>query len=301
MDNAQEFFDSLTNAAAVTSLVGRPEDLYFEAKTCSTPLSNDDKDNFAKALSGFANADGGVLVWGLQASGGDRNKPDVVTGVKPVSKLSAAHSELLSLVGQVIEPLLVENVQVVPRPMLRDEKMGFLLVNIPRSDTFLHRSRRDREYYRRHGHGFFRLEHYEIAEFYGRRKNPDLKIWWGINGQSSTGAKPNRIFTIAIVIGIENIGRAIAKHPAIVIRKSRCAPQSPFEESRLGLPRIFTSERDATMFGGGQAVIYPGTHLEVTVLNERAKSSRQARIARASISDTSFLPKMQSQSKERSK
>jgi hypothetical protein len=93
-------------------LVGRPEDLYFEAKTCSTPFSNDDKDNFAKALSGFANADGGVLVWGLQASGGDRTKPDVVTGVKPVSKLSAAHSELLSLVGQVVEPL-VENVQVL--------------------------------------------------------------------------------------------------------------------------------------------------------------------------------------------
>jgi len=154
--------------------------------------------------------------------------------------------------------------------MLRDEKIGFLLVNIPRSDSFLHRSRRDREFYRRHGHGFFKMEHYDIAEFYGRRKNPALKVWWGVRFESSTDVTPNRVLRIPILVGIENIGRGIAKHPAILIRGNRCSDYGLDGNRGTGLPKMFTSERESVMFGGGLSVIYPGTHLEVTALGAPA-------------------------------
>ena len=72
----------MSSSAAVTALVGRAEDLYFDAKTCSVPFSAHDQQHLAEALSGFANADGGVLVYGLVARGGDRSKPDVVTAVR---------------------------------------------------------------------------------------------------------------------------------------------------------------------------------------------------------------------------
>ena len=274
-NNAKSFFDSLSTVSEIQGLHGRPEDLYFEAKTCSTPLNDHDKDHLAEALSGFANADGGVLVYGLVAKGGDRNTPDVVEGVRPVSELSKTHSEVLSLVGQVVEPP-VENVQVVPRPMERDPTMGFLLVYIPRSESFLHRSRRDREYYRRHGTGFFRMEHYEIAEFYGRRKSPALTFWWGLKINSHEGREPNRIFTVEIMIGVHNDGRGIAKHPAIMIRKVRCETlhgRGVDGSGRTGLPPMPTSEMGAALFGGGNAVVYPGTPLEVTVLSQKISVS----------------------------
>jgi hypothetical protein len=190
MDNAETFFNSLPTFADVQALVGRAEDLYFEAKKCSTPFSGDDKKHLAEGLSGFANSDGGVLVYGLVAKGGDRTTPDVVTGVEPLSDLAKAHSQVLSLIGQIVGPP-VEGVQVAPRPLTRDPNRGLLLVYIPRCDAFLHRSLVDREYYRRHGHGFFRMEHFEIAEFYGRRKNPALKFWWGVKvaGWLPCGAK----------------------------------------------------------------------------------------------------------------
>jgi hypothetical protein len=62
MDNAQAFFESLASFANVETLVGRPEDLYFEAKTCSSPFSKDDKKHLAEGLSGYANSDGGLSV-----------------------------------------------------------------------------------------------------------------------------------------------------------------------------------------------------------------------------------------------
>lgn len=274
-DSAKSFFDSLSTVSQIQALNGQPEDLYFEAKTCSTPLSDYDKDHLAEALSGFANADGGVLVYGLVTKRKDQNSPDVVTGEKPVSELSKVHSEVVSLIGQVVEPP-VENVQVVPRAMERDPSRGFLLVYIPRSDSFLHRSRRDREYYRRHGTGFFRMEHYEIAEFYGRRKNPALTFWWELKINSHEGREPNRIFTVEIIVGVHNGGRGIAKHPAIMIRKVRCETlhgRGVDGSGRTGLPPMPMSEVGATLFAGGNAVVYPGTILEVTVLSEKFRVS----------------------------
>jgi hypothetical protein len=131
-----------------------------------------------------------VLAYGLEAHGGDRTKPDEVKRIVPLSDLAKAHSEALALVGQIVGPP-VENVQVVARPTKRDAARGVLLVYVPRCDAFLHRSLVDREWYRRHGHSFIRMEHFEIAEFYGRRRNPDLKFWWGVKVAGWAARPPN--------------------------------------------------------------------------------------------------------------
>jgi hypothetical protein len=275
MDNAQALLDSLSTFAEVQALVGRPEDLYFEAKTCSTPFSERDKMHLAEALSGFANSDGGVLVYGLEAHGGDRTKPDVVTRVQPLSNLAKSHSEVLALVGQIVGPP-VEGVQVTPRPLTRDPGRGLLLVHVPRCDSFLHRSLVDREFYRRHGHGFFRMEHFEIAEFYGRRRNPDLKFWWGVKVAGWSGNAPNRLFNVGIVVGMQNFGRGIAKYPALMLRKPRCHPYGLDGSGRLGLPQRVTLVGDSALFGGGDTVVYPASVLEVTTLQDEIKVQESA-------------------------
>lgn len=275
MDNAQAFFNSLATFSDVQALVGRAEDLYFEVKQCSTPLSGGDKRHLAEALSGFANSDGGVLVYGLVAKGGDRTTPDVVTNVRPVADLAKAHSEALSLVGQIVGPP-VEGVQIAPRPLTRDPTRGFLLVHVPRCDSFLHRSLADREFYRRHGHGFFRMEHFEIAEFYGRRKNPNLAFWWGVRVAGWNGNTPNRDLNVRIVVGMQNVGRGTAKYPGLMMKKTRCHPRGLDGVGRTGLLQRPTLAGDSTLFGGGDAVVYPGTVLEVTTLSEEIQVKESA-------------------------
>lgn len=273
-DSAQAFLDSLQAAANITALVGRPEDLYFEAKRCSVPMSDADKNHLAEALSGFANSDGGVMVYGLVASGGDKRigKPDVVTKVERIKQLSHLCAEVNTLVGQLVEPP-AEGVQVLPRPSKNLSDEGFALVYIPRSESFLHRSRRDREFYRRHGDGFHRMEHYEIAEFYGRRKNPSLVFWWSVATTATSGSAPRRRFDARIVVGLQNVGRGIAEYPALLLKNRNTDRYGLDGNGNTGLPQRPTT-RPGVFFGGGaEYVVHPGGVLEVTRLADRLEVS----------------------------
>src|SRR5262245_2475530 len=55
---------------------GREEDLHLDFKLIGNPPfgNRDDRRTLAKALSGFANAEGGVIVWGVDAR---KNADDV--------------------------------------------------------------------------------------------------------------------------------------------------------------------------------------------------------------------------------
>lgn len=271
-ESAQVFFDSLKSAAYVAGLVGRAEDLYFEAKTCSDPFSEPDQFHLAEALSGFANADGGVLAYGLVAEGGDRAKPDVVTRVEHIKKLALLNSRLLALVGQLVEPP-VPNVQVVALEFDRLPHEGFALVYVPPSDLGPHRSRKNREYYRRHGHGFYPMEHFEIAEMFGRRRRPSLNLVWTFPATSPTltlGYEQR----VRVVIGLHNNGRGTARYPAIWLHGG--TPDHLFGldgSGNVGLPKRAVSE-GRLFAGGSDHVIYPGTHLEVTALLHQADLSR---------------------------
>ncbi len=47
---------------------GREEDLHLDFKIINDPtLTREDRKSLAMALSGFANSDGGLVVWGVEA------------------------------------------------------------------------------------------------------------------------------------------------------------------------------------------------------------------------------------------
>ena len=57
---------------------GVREDLHLDFKRKSHPyevkLNDDDRRNYSKALSGFANSDSGIIVWGIGAPGSGTNE-----------------------------------------------------------------------------------------------------------------------------------------------------------------------------------------------------------------------------------
>jgi predicted HTH transcriptional regulator len=64
------------------------EHIYLEFKTArTTDLSYaDDRKNFAKALSGFANSSGGLLVWGIAAAK-NADQIDCATGAAEIAQI----------------------------------------------------------------------------------------------------------------------------------------------------------------------------------------------------------------------
>jgi len=65
-----ETFSTLSSSDILEMINRRQEEhLQLEFKTTKGPgmTSPDDRRNFAKALSGFANSSGGILIWGIVA------------------------------------------------------------------------------------------------------------------------------------------------------------------------------------------------------------------------------------------
>jgi hypothetical protein len=267
MSAHDELFNRLQNATEIVRLFGTTEDLYLDCKIW--PASENDAQRvLAKALCGFANADGGVLVIGLEAkSGPGKGDPDLIQQARPVPDAMVVKSRIENLVGQLVEPGL-QGVRVAAVPESPGSSCGFVLVNVPPTEGFPCRSRKDSRFYLRVSAGTFPMEYFQIADMFGKRRRPELRFHLEEIGIEPRQGVPTRTMTF----GIENVGRAVAKFPTI---RFQAAPLSvdPFGidgNHGFGLPRL-PSEPEWTMFGaGGDRVIHPGTVLKIGKLEQRA-------------------------------
>ena len=117
-------------------LLVRRRIFYLDFKTInrSDLTHSDDKKNLAKALSGFSNSSGGLIVWGVIARKNAANV-DCASGTQEIDHLPLFVSRLNELTGEAVSPL-VENVQHKPRPT--NGNRGFAVTLVPESDSGPH-------------------------------------------------------------------------------------------------------------------------------------------------------------------
>ena len=191
------------------------EHLTLEFKTVAgADFSNkDDRKNYAKALSGFANSSGGIIVWGVEAK--NIHGKDCACKEKEIVSLSQFVSKLNQLSGELIHPpvegVLHKKVQI-------SSDKGFAVTFVPESDIGPHMAMGfEGRHYKRSGANFYPMEHYDVEDMFGRRKKPKLALSTDIVRGGISGYAPNRQFDCHLFVGIENLGRGLAKHIAIEI------------------------------------------------------------------------------------
>jgi hypothetical protein len=152
------------------------EELFLDFKRSSNNgdsrnLSDVDRNNLAKAISGFSNAVGGVVVWGVDCSP-DHIGADVARAKVPISNLSRFISNLQGAVsGCTIPPHGgVENYAISNENT--DE--GFVVTYIPASDNAPHQVVGRQQYYMRAGSAFVPVPHQVLAGMFGRRPQPNV-------------------------------------------------------------------------------------------------------------------------------
>lgn len=198
---------------------GLREDLHLDFKRKSSPsharLDGDDKKNFSKALSGFANSDSGLIVWGVGAPGSGE-------GVRTRHPLRYANrfAEVLdSHISRAVSPAVtgVENHVVL---LEGHKESGYVITYVPKSDSAPHRAEYEglKHYYKRYGESFKICEHYELEFMFGKRHVPDLLVFWSIDIPSSLRLNPKAEDPVKLRVGINNQGRAIAKYVCLRIR-----------------------------------------------------------------------------------
>ena len=160
----------------------KSEELFLDFKRSSdngagVRLSQTDRDNLAKAISGFGNSAGGVLAWGVDCSqapdGADvaRMKVPIVDPHRFTSWLNAAVS------GCTIPP----HNGVLNTPISdASGASGFAVTYIPQSNHAPHQVIRRLQYYIRAGSDFVPTPHQVLAGLFGRRPQPHIYAMYNV-------------------------------------------------------------------------------------------------------------------------
>lgn len=170
----------------------------------------------AKSVSGFANAEGGLLVLGVKEEA-EKHKGTVVK-VRP-GEISALP---INVTREMIENRLIEKIQfhidgirIVP---LRSSptSSGFVyLIDVPQSIRPPHRVD-ELYYFQRYNFSTLEMKHFQIADLFGKRLVPDLAfdVVRVPHHQDGNGA-------VQLTLTLHNRGRAVAKYVISISHRRR--------------------------------------------------------------------------------
>jgi hypothetical protein len=275
METAQQLYNQLNSVDDIRDLLGKEENLFLEVKRAQVPISDADKANLAIALSGFANSSGGVLIFGLFAAKSSKDDADIISKEEPIKNVTRFLPEVQSLIGQAVVPT-VDNAQAKAIIFANDPSLGYVVIVVPESDRGPHRAvlKGTKQYYKRSGDSFYAMEHFDLADMFGKRRRSNLKCVWRLGHISFSSGSPHKF---AIIIALQNEGRGLARYPLFTLTSMRGAVISDYGvdgNRNHGLPKLLADDQSAVTFAGGSdSVIHPGTTIEITALGHYETAS----------------------------
>lgn len=274
MSDLRSLYDSI-DLGAIRELISKrhQEDLHLEFKVLGNNRSfkRDDRRNLAVAVSGFANSDGGIVVWGVVAEKDD-DAVDAASREQPVENVHAGLSELQGLTGSAASPVVDG---VLHKSVQAQGDAGFLVTFVPPSDRGPHMAKLGEDrYYKRSGDSFRKMEHFDVADMFGRRVRPDLSLHTRILRAGAESGPSGTYYGACVIVGIKNAGRGVARFPSLSLSID---PPHRLDEfgldgnRRTGLPQIVSwGPQQMTVFAGGSdQVVHVESVLEVTRVKVR--------------------------------
>jgi hypothetical protein len=170
----EALFSSLSTAdIAAFVRERRHEDLTLDFKLASRNFDDrEERKVIARAISGFANAAGGLIVWGIDARK-DADGIDCAQAAVPLTDPKLFMTRLIEHGGAATSPVAPG---VVHR-LVEGTEGPFALTYVPESDRGPHMAKLGEDrYFQRSGDSFRVMEHFAIADMFGRRSRPVLKL-----------------------------------------------------------------------------------------------------------------------------
>ena len=184
MSRAEDIFQKLVyfGEEAIDEFIldSQTEELFLDFKQSinvgksGTSLHRDDRKNLAKAISGFGNSEGGVIIWGVECSSRDCELGDVA---RSKNKVKNVH-RFLSWVESAISGCTIPSHNKVRNHIISVDKNGdgYLATYIPKSDLSPLMSTVGSKIYIRSGSNNVPAPYSVIAGMFGRRPQPNLEL-----------------------------------------------------------------------------------------------------------------------------
>ncbi len=243
--------------AALRNLIGRAESFELEFKTKENPnnhiLSKNDKRNLGKALSGFSNADGGVVVFGIETK--RKEHQDSAHELRPIEGITRFKSEVDGRLGELLRPAN-PSIATYAVPCADNPDRGYLLIDIGRSEFRPHMSMAPdhQKYFRRSVEGTLIMDHSLIRDLMMAPKEARIEPKWRISGRSSTGHGGKRIINGSLDLYLVNVGLAMAAMPYARIWMN---PKLNHENVNPAAPSSPRPDGSVAYYGTRDSVIHP--------------------------------------------
>jgi hypothetical protein len=247
MGRAEDLFDAI-NQNGEASIDGfivdrQSEELFLDFKRSAdngagARLAQTDRNNLGKAISGFGNSEGGILVWGVDCRD-VKGSGDVARAKIPIANPRRFRSWLEGAVSGCTvpaHPSVRHHVIEIPG---KDE--GFVISHIPKSYLAPHQAITPPHYYIRAGSDFVPAPHAVLQGMFGRPDQPTVFHMWAMGPvQTMPIVGPLSAFGLKLGILLTTHGPGLARD--IFLNAVLQVPEGPSEMS-------FTTP-DATIWDG---------------------------------------------------
>jgi len=197
---------------------GYSEELFLDFKRVTKDgagraLEPADRHNYAKAISGFGNSEGGVIVWGIDCRKNAQGA-DLPTDKFPIEDPRRFRSWLEGATsGLTIPPHGGVQHHAIVR---EDGRTGFVASLIPKSSYPPHQTVTDQRYLMRAGASFLPVPHAILAGMFGRRPQPEITHEWDVE---HLFIKPSGELHCRANLTLVNTGIGMGEHMFVNLRK----------------------------------------------------------------------------------
>jgi hypothetical protein len=228
---ARDFFEQIRNAADSVALIRGLYDpasptfetdwLDFKQQPSPNLMDRKWREIWVEALAGFANNEGGVVIWGIDARKDPATNVDAACGEVPVDNPKAVKSRLIELQRQATDPPLA-NVEIDAYEIPTSPGKGFVVCFVPQGPYRPYRAEdgRKSQYYVRSGDNFTILSRSMLqALFYPRTKavfRAKAKLTWDLARQPPGGRDAATLFTCGIAL--VNDGAATTRDAFVTVK-----------------------------------------------------------------------------------
>lgn len=215
MGRAEELFYTIQTGGitAIEQFIQerRSEELFLDFKRSADDgnlknLHVNDLNNYGRAISGFGNSSGGVIVWGIDCSDlGDGS--DVARGKRPIEDPKRFVSWLEKKTSGRTLPAHSEVIHHAIE--IPNSTKGYVITLIPKSDFAPHQEINSKCYLMRIGSNFEPVPHGILEGFFGRRIQAKIAHKFLVK---SIKFKDHDNIKIQLGISLRNEGRGLAKY-----------------------------------------------------------------------------------------
>jgi Schlafen, AlbA_2 len=137
-------------------------------------IHQNDRVNLAKAISGFGNSEGGVIIWGVDCRPGE-DYADVAQTLYPLHDSQKFKSWLEGCISSSTTP---PHSKVEHHVIQSEDSKGYVVTHIPKSNNAPHQvitnGKGQHHYYIRAGSDFVPTPHAVLSGMFGRRPQPKI-------------------------------------------------------------------------------------------------------------------------------